>query len=55
MNAMQLHLAINHSPLYATLFAFLSVLAGTILRNRSIVTAGLVIAIASALCGTARR
>ena len=53
MNAMHLHLAINHSPLYATMFAFFFVLIGMIIRNRTIVTAGLIIAIVSALCGIA--
>ena len=53
MNAMHIHLAINHSPLYATMFAFFFVLIGMIVRNRTIVTAGLIIAIISALCGVA--
>lgn len=53
MNAMHLHLAINHSPLYATLFAFFFVLVGMIIHNRTIVTAGLVISIVAALCGIA--
>ena len=53
MNAMHLHLAINHSPLYATMFAFFFVLVGMIIKNRTIVTAGLIIAILSALCGIA--
>jgi len=53
MNAMHLHLAINHSPLYATMFAFFFVVIGMIIRNRTIVTAGLVIAVISALCGIA--
>ena len=50
---MHLHLAINHSPLYATMFAFFFVLIGMIIRNRTIVTAGLVISIVAALCGGA--
>ena len=53
MNAMHLHLAINHSPLYATMFAFFFVLIGLVIRNRTIVTAGLVIGILSALCALA--
>lgn len=53
MNAVHLHLAINHSPLYATLFAFFFVVIGMILRNRTVVTAGLVITIIAALCGIA--
>jgi len=48
-----LHLAINHSPLYATLFAFFLLLMGMIIRNRSIATAGLVITIVAALCAVA--
>jgi xanthine/uracil permease len=53
MNYTHIHLAINHSPLYATLFAFFFVLIGTIMRNRSIITAGLIIAIIAALCAIA--
>jgi len=53
MNGMHLHLAINHSPLYSTMFAFFFVVVGMILRNRAIVTAGLVIAVIAALCGIA--
>jgi len=53
MNAMHLHLAINHSPLYATMFAFFFVLIGMIVRNRTVVTAGLIIAVVAALCGIA--
>jgi hypothetical protein len=48
-----LHLAINHSPLYATLFAFFLLLIGMMIHNRSVVTAGLVIVIVAALCGLA--
>ena len=44
MNFVHIHLAINHSPLYATLFAFFFLLIGMIIRNRSIATAGLVLA-----------
>ncbi len=50
MNFLHIHLAINHSPLYATLFAFFLLLIGMIIRNRSIATAGLVITIVAALC-----
>jgi peptidoglycan/LPS O-acetylase OafA/YrhL len=53
MNFVHIHLAINHSPLYATLFAFFFVLIGMIIRNRSIVTAGLIITIVAALCAIA--
>jgi hypothetical protein len=53
MNAEHIHLAVNHSPLYATMFAFFFVLVGLIIRNRTIVTAGLVITILSALCAVA--
>src|SRR5438309_10851394 len=49
MNFVHIHLAINHSPLYATLFAFFLLLIGMIIRTRSIATAGLVIAIIAAL------
>ena len=50
MSFVHLHLAINHSPLYATLFAFFALLAGVIKRNRSVATTGLVMAIAAAVC-----
>jgi len=53
MDAMNIHLAINHSPLYATMFAFFFVLIGLLKRNRTIVTAGLIIAMIAALCGVA--
>ena len=53
MNFVHLHLMINHSPLYATLFAFFFVLIGMMIRNRGVVTAGLIIAIVAALCGGA--
>ncbi|HYS55571.1 MAG TPA: hypothetical protein VER58_17570 [Thermoanaerobaculia bacterium] len=53
MNFLHIHLAINHSPLYATLFAFFFILIGMMIRNPSIVTAGLVITIVAALCGVA--
>jgi hypothetical protein len=48
-----LHLAINHSPLYAETFAFFLLLIGTIRRNRTLVTAGLVTAIVAVLCAFA--
>jgi len=53
MNFVHIHLAINHSPLYATLFAFFFVLIGAIIRNRTVVTAGLIIAIIAALAAIA--
>ncbi|HUJ13099.1 MAG TPA: hypothetical protein VL284_04835 [Thermoanaerobaculia bacterium] len=53
MNFVHIHLAINHSPLYATLFAFFFVLIGVIIRNRTVVTAGLIIAIIAALAAIA--
>ena len=53
MNYMHAHLAINHSPLYATLFAFFFLLVGMMIRNRSIATAGLLLTIVAALCGIA--
>src|SRR5215831_4358085 len=53
MNFVHLHLAINHSPLYATLFAFFVLLVGVIKRNRSVATTGLVIAIVAAVCAGA--
>lgn len=53
MTFVHIHLAINHSPLYAELFAFALLLVGMIIRNRSVATSGLVIAIVAALCGVA--
>lgn len=51
IGADHLHLAVNHSPLYAEVFAFFLLLIGVIRRNRTLVTAGLVTAIVAALCG----
>lgn len=53
MSALHLHLAINHSPLYAETFAFFLLLIGLIRRNRTLVTSGLVTAIVAALCAIA--
>ena len=53
IHADHLHLAINHSPLYAETFAFFLLLIGTIRRNRTLLTTGLVMAIIAALCGYA--
>jgi hypothetical protein len=48
-----IHLAINHSPLYAELFAFCLIVFGLIKARREFVTAGLVVSIIAALCGIA--
>jgi len=53
IQADHLHLAINHSPLYAETFAFFLLLIGTIRRNRTLVTTGLVVAVVAGLCGAA--
>jgi uncharacterized membrane protein len=53
IQADHLHLAINHSPLYAETFAFVLLLIGTIRRNRTLTTAGLVVTIVAALCAFA--
>ena len=53
MNYVHIHLAINHSPLYTTLFAFFILLAGVVRRNRTLVNTALVIAIIAALCAIA--
>jgi hypothetical protein len=53
IHADHLHLAINHSPLYAETFAFFLLLIGTIRRNGTLITTGLVMAIVAALCGYA--
>src|SRR6266576_2047041 len=53
MSFVHIHLAINHSPLYATLFAFFLLLIGMMIRNRNIATAGLIVTIVAALCAIA--
>jgi hypothetical protein len=53
IQADHLHLAINHSPLYAETFAFVLLLIGTIRRNRTVVTTGLAMAIVAGVCGSA--
>ena len=53
MNFTHLHLAINHSPLYSELFAFGLLVIGLLARKRTLVTAGLVVAIIAALCAYA--
>lgn len=53
MSVVHLHIAINHSPLYAELFALGLLLFGLTRRNRTLVTAGLVAAIIAAFCATA--
>jgi len=53
VNFVHVHLAINHSPLYATLFALGLLLIGMMTRNRSVATSGLIIAIIAALCAIA--
>jgi MFS family permease len=53
VNVVHLHLAINHSPLYTELFAFALLVIGLLARKRTLVTAGLVVAIIGALCAFA--
>ncbi|HEY6136572.1 MAG TPA: hypothetical protein VI670_02285 [Thermoanaerobaculia bacterium] len=53
IGAEHLHLAINHSPLYSEVFAFFVLLIGTIRRNRTLTTTGLVFAIVAGICGAA--
>ncbi len=48
-SAVHLHLALNHSPLYAEMFAFFLLLAGFIRRNRTLVTTGFVVCVLAAL------
>lgn len=48
-----LHLLVNHSPLYCEMFSFAFLLVGVIRRNRTLVTAGLVIAAIGAVGGLA--
>src|SRR3954453_17134166 len=52
-SAIHVHLAINHSPLYAGLFALCLILFGLIKKRREFVTAAFVVAIIAALCGIA--
>ena len=52
-SAVHVHLAINHSPLYAELFALCLILFGLIKARREFVTAAFVVAIIAALCGIA--
>jgi hypothetical protein len=53
INALHLHLAINHSPLYTELFAFALLVIGMARRNGTLVNAALVITIIAALCAGA--
>jgi len=53
VNYVHLHLAINHSPLYASFFAFVVLLIGVVRRNRTLVNTGLAITIFAALCAIA--
>lgn len=53
MNVVQLHLAINHSPLYAEMFALAFLVIGLAAKKRTLVTSGLVLTIVAALCGSA--
>ncbi len=50
-SAVHIHLAFNHSPLYAELFAFCLLVFGLLRARREFVTAGLFVAIIAALCG----
>ena len=52
-SAVHIHLAFNHSPLYAELFALCLMIFGLWKAKRDFVTAGLVVAIVAALCGIA--
>jgi len=50
-SAIHLHLALNHSPLFAQIFALCLILFGLIRRRREFVTAALVVTIIAAVCG----
>jgi len=52
-SAVHIHLVINHSPLFAELFAFCLMIFGFWKKRREFVTAGMVVAIIAALCGIA--
>lgn len=49
--AVHIHLAINHSPLFAEIFAFCLAIFGLLKARREFVTAGLIVAIIAAVCG----
>ena len=53
MNFVHLHLAINHSPIYATLFAVVLLLISMIVRNRGVATTALWFAVVAGLFGVA--
>ena len=53
LSLVDLHLALNHSPLFGELFAFALMAIGLLSRKQTLVTAGLVIAILSAGCAYA--
>jgi len=52
-SVVHLHLAINHSPLYAELFPFVLLVTALVKRNRTLGTAALVVAIIAAFCAGA--
>jgi hypothetical protein len=52
-DAAHLHLAINHAPLYAELFAFVILVAGLIWRKRDLVMVGLLLVIVGAIAAFA--
>jgi hypothetical protein len=52
-SVIELHLAINHSPLFAEIFAFVLLVIALVRRNRTLGTAALVVAIVGALCAGA--
>ncbi|MEA2338622.1 MAG: hypothetical protein QOE82_2629 [Thermoanaerobaculia bacterium] len=52
-SGVHLHLAINHSPLFAELFALCLILFGLLKKRREFVTAALVVSIVAALCAIA--
>jgi peptidoglycan/LPS O-acetylase OafA/YrhL len=51
MNFLHLHIAINHSPLYAELFALVLLIAGLWRRNNTLARFGLALAVVAALSG----
>jgi hypothetical protein len=52
-SAVHIHLAINHSPLFGEIFAVCLTIFGLLKARREFVTAGLIVAIITALCGIA--
>lgn len=49
MNSIQVHLLVNHLPIFSTLFAAVILLGGLLLKNKTVIYTGLGLAIFTAL------